>query len=277
MIYLVIPVFNRWNFTDQCLEKLSNQTNKNFRTVVVDHGSTDNTALHIANKYPDVILLSGDSFMWWTAATNFGIKYALNEGADYIITINNDTVPNLDYIEKLYNHIEQYPDVLIGASAFDASNGKVIYRGETLNWFVESSRKNVCDAQRPDNGLFRVSHFPGRGLLIPSKVFSAVGLFDEVKFPHYMADYDFTLTAARKGFDIYCSYDAMIGIWPEASGANQLKGKKSLQSYKNHLFGIKGGANLPLFYKYVFRHCPYYALPSHLTLGTLRRLIGFWV
>ncbi len=59
-------------------------------------------------------------------------------------------------------------------------------------------------------GLHKVTHFPGRGLWIPRKVFDVLGLFDEKKFPHYYADYDFTHSAVRAGFEIYCNYDARL-------------------------------------------------------------------
>ena len=44
MLYVVIPVFNRWRYTRACLESLRQQTSQAFRVVVVDDGSTDETA-----------------------------------------------------------------------------------------------------------------------------------------------------------------------------------------------------------------------------------------
>ena len=51
MIYIIIPVFNRWNFTVECLNSLINQTYKKFKIIVVDHGSTDGTSFNIKNEF----------------------------------------------------------------------------------------------------------------------------------------------------------------------------------------------------------------------------------
>ncbi len=278
MLFVVIPVFNRWSFTKDCLKSLTLQSNDLFKIIVVDHGSTDGTSDKVALQFPDVILLKGDKSMWWTAATNVGLRYALNNDASSILTLNNDTIADPDYIAEIFKAADKAPaNALIGSTFIDVNTKEVTYRGEIVNWLLQTNSENIWLKAEPKDGLVPVTHFPGRGLLIPREVFEKIGLFDEKHFPHYMADYEFTLRAAKKGFPLFCAWNAKIGTYPEASGAKQLKQAKSLRAYKEHLFGIKGGANLPLFYKFAIRHCPVYALPSYLFLGTARRLIGYWL
>lgn len=278
-LYIVIPVFNRWHFTLACLKSLSEQSDKRFKTIVVDHGSTDDTSVQIAQLFPDVIVLQGDESMWWTAAVNMGIEYALQHKATYVLTLNNDTIARPDYVAQLFKAIENAPaNSLIGSTSIDANTHQVTYCGEKVLWFSETSSPHVKHVTaEPVNGLLEVTHFPGRGLLIPAAVFEKIGLFDEKGFPHYMADYEFTMRAAKYGFPVLCAWNARIITYPEASGANEIKATKTVSGYKQYLFGIKGGGNLPLFYRYALRHCPVYALPSHLILGTARRLIGYWI
>lgn len=279
MIYIVIPVFNRWSFTDMCLASLERQSDKRFKVVVVDHGSTDGTSENISSSYPTVHIVKGDESMWWSAATNVGIQFAIEMKATYILTLNNDTIAESNYIEAMYRAIAVAPqNALIGSAAISYETKEITYLGEIANWYLAANKYNhLGEATRPANGLFEVSHFPGRGLLIPLAVFNLIGLFDERCFPHYMADYDFTLRAASRGFKLFCSYDAQIITFPDASGANQLKSKKSLKAYGEHLFGMKGDANLPLYIKYGIRHSPLAALPSFLFLGIARRVLGYWL
>ncbi|MBC5992531.1 glycosyltransferase family 2 protein [Pontibacter cellulosilyticus] len=278
MIYIVIPVLNRWSFTQACLKSLQRQTFSQFQVIVIDHGSSDGTCELIAAQFPEVTVLTGNDQMWWAAATNVGIRHAIRNSATYVLTLNNDTVAQPDYIERLIETTKVAPKLsLIGSTAVDYNTGKVLYRGELINWLTETSRKLVNSEHIPESGLFELTHFPGRGLLIPIEVFNTVGLFDEVHFPHYMSDYEFTLRARKEGFKIFCACAAFLSIYPEASGANQLINRKTIKNYYYHLFGMKGGANLPLFYRYAFRHCPLYALPSFLLLGTTRRLLGYWL
>jgi GT2 family glycosyltransferase len=119
--------------------------------------------------------------------------------------------------------------------------------------------------------------YPGRGLLIPRLVFEKAGLYAEKELPHYMADYDFTHLVIRHGFKVYCNYDAKLYTFPEEGGDHKLKKKKSLKNYYNHLFSIKGGANLKNFTIYTFRNCPKKDIPVSLVMGYLRRLGGYWI
>jgi GT2 family glycosyltransferase len=82
MIYIVIPVFNRWQFTQPCLQSLREQTYRNFKVIVVDHGSTDGTSEYINKEFPEALVLLGNESMWWTAATNLGVKYAIEHKVD---------------------------------------------------------------------------------------------------------------------------------------------------------------------------------------------------
>ena len=100
-ICVVVPVRNRIELTKRFLEAFFKSTYKCFTMVIVDDASTDSTVEYITKKYPEVVLLHGDGNLWWTGATNMGVKYAIENNYDYVLTINNDSVvekelPNLD-------------------------------------------------------------------------------------------------------------------------------------------------------------------------------------
>lgn len=276
MIYIVIPVHNRKDFTKNCLLSLREQTYKNFKTVIIDDGSTDGTAEILKSDFPEVHVIKGDGNLWWTAATNLGVNYALDNNADYVLTLNNDTIATKDFLEKMIFWAESTPNALLGAFAIDAETKKPVYGGEIINWKLANS-KFLLDILPKEKwyGLHEVTHFPGRGLLIPSKVFLEIGLFDEKHFPHYAADYDFTHRAIRAGYKVYCNFDAKLMIYPDASGDAQNRKKKSLKNYYNHLFGMKGGGNLIRFTKYNLRNCPKKYIPINLIIGYFRRIFGY--
>lgn len=275
-LYIVIPVHNRKDFTRNCLLSLQPQTVQNFKTIVIDDGSTDGTSEMIQKEFPEVTLLHGDGNLWWTGATNLGVQYALNHSADYIITLNDDTIAAEDLIEKMMFWTERIPDALLGAFSLDAQTKKPVYGGEIINWKTAGS-KFLLDILKLEEwrGLHEVSHFPGRGLLIPAEVFHKIGLFDAKHFPQAAADYDFTHRAVRAGYSLYCDYDAKLLIYPDASGDVQLRKKKSLRNYYYHLFGIKGGGNLKRFMLYAFRNCPQKYLIFFLIIGLIRRIFGY--
>ncbi|WP_020528955.1 glycosyltransferase family 2 protein [Flexithrix dorotheae] len=278
MIYIIIPVFNRKHFTKDCLLSLREQTNKNFKIVVVDDGSTDGTSDMLRADFSEVDILFGDGNLFWTAATNLGIKYALEKDASHILTLNNDVIALPDYIEKMIYWSEKYPNALLGSLALEKGTDKPTYGGEIINW-ANHTYKYLLDQlpQEEQKGLHKVTHFPGRGLLIPSQVFNKIGLYAEKALPHYMADHDFTHKALRNNFEIYCNFDAKLYTYPEASGDHQNRKKKSLQKYYNHLFDIRGGGNIRNFIVYTFRNCPPLFIPSFLSIGLAKRVFGYFL
>lgn len=282
MIFIVIPVFNRWNYTRECLLSLRKQDYDNYKIIIVDDGSTDGTSDYLKKDFPEVITIPGDGNLWWTAATNLGVDFAirnkvLNE-ENFVLTLNNDTLVPSNFLTNILSGYYKAPkQSLIGATAINAKNGEVYYRGEKIKWFLEASTFFSDKAQKPNNGLQEVTVFPGRGLLIPVNVFEKIGLFDAKNFPHYAADYDFSLRSTKAGFGLYCSWDAVVEIFPDESGSVQLIKKKTVKNYFEHILGIKGAANIVVFVKYAFKHCPLYALPFFLTIGLVRRLFGYFI
>jgi GT2 family glycosyltransferase len=278
MLYVVIPVYNRWHYTQACLEALRKQTFRAFQTVVVDDGSTDGTAGHLADAFPEVTVLKGSGNLYWTAAVNLGIAHALAQRADRVMTLNNDTLPPPDFLARMHAKAWCIPTPCWDPLELDAGTGKILYGGERINWLKATAEPlpgTAATGQR--GGLHPVDWLPGRGLLIPAAVFATIGLFDARTFPHYFADLDFTRTALRHGFPLYLNYEATLLTYPEASGDRQNKARKSLRNYYNHLFGIKGGGNLRDFTRFARRHCPWPYLPSYVLLGSLRRIGSYFL
>lgn len=278
MIYIIIPVHNRKEFTKNCLLSLRAQTYKDFNTVIIDDGSTDGTGEMLEKEFPEVHVIKGDGNLWWTAATNLGVKYALENNTDYVLTLNNDTIATEDFLEKMIYWAERTPNALLGAFAIDADTKKPVYGGEIINWKWAKS-KFLLDVLPKEQwyGLHEVTHFPGRGLLIPAEVFKKIDIYDEKHFPHYAADYDFTHRAIRSGYLVYCNYDAKLFIYPDVSGDQENRKKKSLKNYYNHLFSKKGGGNLFIFTKYALKNCPLKFLLPFFLIGFTRRIFGYLI
>lgn len=278
MLYIVIPVFNRKAFTRACLHSLQQQTHLAFTVVVVDDGSTDGTGLMLREEFPAVLVEQGDGNLFWTAGVNLGIRRALREGATQVMTLNNDVLAAPDFVADMLAKAAQHPTAVLGALELDAATGQPIYGGETLDW--RTNTRHDLLAQLPASrrhGLHPVTYLPGRGLLLPRAVLETIGLFDEKRLPHYLADFDYTSVARRHGFPVYCNYDAHLSTYPEESGQEITRRHRSLRGYYQHLFGIRGGGNLRNFTWFSLKNCPRPYLPYFLLNGYARRLVGYFL
>ena len=94
-IFIVLN-WNGKNDTIQCLASLKALTTAH-SVLVVDNGSTDDSALEIARAFPDVEVIATGSNLGYAEGNNVGLRHALKNSPDAILILNNDTVvePNL--------------------------------------------------------------------------------------------------------------------------------------------------------------------------------------
>ncbi|MGI8857787.1 MAG: glycosyltransferase family 2 protein [Thermomicrobiales bacterium] len=97
---IIIPVYNRLLFTTICVRSLIAVADHwdECEVILVDNGSTDGTAAFLATLGPPFRVISN--------AQNLGFARACNQGAaaargDYLIFLNNDTVPQPGWLAAL--------------------------------------------------------------------------------------------------------------------------------------------------------------------------------
>lgn len=96
LISVVVPAFNAEEYIVQCIENLLHQTYKNLEIIVVDDGSTDNTA-QLTQQFSTVKYIH---------KKNEGVSVARNTGIDaatgeYIHFMDADDLLNLEFYENM--------------------------------------------------------------------------------------------------------------------------------------------------------------------------------
>lgn len=262
-IYIVIPVFNKIEYTRNCLNSLKGQTYSNFQTIVVDDGSKDGTSEIIASEFPEVMLLKGNGNLWWTGATNMGVEFALQSAdeQDFILTLNNDLEVNEDYLEQLLKVYRQAKPCLVGSVSVNIHEPeKVEFLGVKWNSITAKSRPVIQErinyTQLKDQYDYLPSDLlPGRGTLIPVEAFHKIGLFDFKHFPQYVADYDFARRAYNAGYKLVVSTKAVVQSVVESSGL-KYKDKPSFKVFFQSLSSIKSPVWYKIRYYWAMRHSP---------------------
>jgi GT2 family glycosyltransferase len=112
---IIIPVHNRAHLTRQCLDALLAKAAPAVahEILVVDDGSTDHTE-QLLGSY-------GERIGVHRLPANAGFASACNAGArlarsDYLVFLNNDTLPQAGWLEALVRYAENHPDVAVVGS-----------------------------------------------------------------------------------------------------------------------------------------------------------------
>ena len=96
-VFIIILNWNNWVDTKDCLESLKTNGYQNCEVVVVDNGSDEKP--EITN--PKIKVIYNKENLGFSGGNNVGIKYALENGADYVLILNNDTIASDDFLVKL--------------------------------------------------------------------------------------------------------------------------------------------------------------------------------
>ena len=260
-----------------------NQPHQKFTAVVIDDGSSDGSSEMIQKEFPEVVLLQGDGNLWWAGATNLGVKYAIENASqdDYILTMNDDTVVNPDYLETLMECASKHPKSLIGSIVLkDRDRGIIEDGGVKINWstakfnFLSRGLEyKVVMSKGPY--IIPVDVLSGRGTLIPVKVFQNIGLYDSKNLPHYGADYEFSHRAKKTGCDLFVNYKSAV-LAKVCSNDVSIEEKASKWSeFVKSLFSRESAFCIKYRWKFARLACPKTLLLSFFLLDISRIFVGF--
>jgi GT2 family glycosyltransferase len=195
LIYIIIVNLNGLNHLKECFDSLFAMEYKNFRIVLVDNGSSDESLEFTRSSYPDIEIIENGSNMGFSAGVNKGIYRALQKRADYVALLNNDTVVDRLWLSELVNHCERDHEVgVVGGTVFFYNDRALINStGLIINklgyaWDRDFGEKG-SDVQRVCGPVIGVS---GVAMLIKTHLFPQVGALDEHFFCYY-EDADFCL------------------------------------------------------------------------------------
>ena len=254
VVYIILLNWNGWRDTLNCLKSLKKLNFDNYFVVVVDNGSTDDSIAHLSGS-EEITLLRSDSNLGFSGGCNIGIRHAIDNRADYIWLLNNDTIVDSNALSEMVT--VACKDRKIGAV------GSVIYNMETsqeiqawgggrvsfLLGQAQTISKPIKDSQ--------LDYLTAASVLICADALNQVGLLDENCFFMYWEDADFSFRLRDMGWQIVVAERSFIYHKLHASTG---KGSRLLPQYFNK-------SSVRFFLRYA--PCPLWSI----TLGIGLRLI----
>lgn len=253
-IYTIIPNWNGKRFLQNCLASLQHQTIAH-EIVVVDNGSNDGSVALIETCFPGVHIVRLDKNRGFAGGVNAGIKYALDQGAEYIALFNNDAVAEADWLEHLVNTIQESEQAgIVTGKLLEQDRDVIDSTGDCYSiWGTPfpRGRGEVDHGQYDSHDQRRVLAASGGASLYRASVFEQIGRFDERFFAYY-EDVDISFRARLAGWEVL--YEPAAVARHAIGGTSQNLGDFRLyHMYKNFWFLFVKNMPGVLFWKYGWR------------------------
>lgn len=203
-VVIVILNWNGMQFTLDCLESLGGLDYPTVEVMVVDNGSADKSVSAIRERFPAVTVLENGENLGFTGGNNVGLRYALAQGADYGLLLNNDTEVAPDFLRRLVNAAEADTCIgMAGPTIYYYEQPDVIWSaGGSIDWRRGSTRMvgvNERDEGQMGTEPRTVDFVTGCAMLVRRSVMERVGLFDERFFAYY-EETEWCVRAGRAGY-----------------------------------------------------------------------------
>jgi glycosyltransferase involved in cell wall biosynthesis len=145
-ITVLMPAYNASNYIGEAIESVLKQTFSEFELLIIDDGSTDNTA--------NIVLSFSDSRIVFIQQPNAGIANALNNGlhharAEYIARFDADDICYENRLEVQYDFAQKNPEYIVVGSEVDYVDvrGNFVFSYQPRGYTDEQIKKlsySVC-------------------------------------------------------------------------------------------------------------------------------------
>lgn len=233
-VLIVVLNWNGIDDTEKCVESLLVQTYKNYKILVVENGSGDDSLSRIkklAKAHPQKVLYAANSRNFgFAGGVNTGIKYALENNFDAVALFNNDAVADKDWLQNLEKNLNKETSIVTGLLLH--ANGKTI---DSTGDFYSSWGIGFPRNRGDKPSLAPVSGFvfsaSGGSSLYKTSLFREIGLFDETFFAYY-EDTDISFRTQLADHKIYYTKEA-IAYHEQGATSSKIPGFTVYQTFKN--------------------------------------------
>jgi len=199
-VSIVIPVYNKWQYTYICLSSLKKNINRRipYEVILIDDGSTDETQNLSENIVSNIVYVKNDKNLGFVGSCNVGAKKARGK---FIVFLNNDTFIKKYWLESLIDTFENNENVGLVGSKLICADG-VLQEAGGIVW----KNKNCWNYGRfgnPTDPAFNylkdVDYCSGASIMLSREIFDKLSGFDEVYAPGYFEDTDLAFRVRQLG------------------------------------------------------------------------------
>lgn len=240
LVYIILVNYNGAKDTIECVKSLEQITYNNYRVLIIDNNSTDDSVKilkkNINSKH---IIIESKENNGFSAGNNIGIKIALEDKADYVLLLNNDTVVDKRFLEPLIESFNSNVGITIGKIYYTKEKNKIWYDGGNINFKTAKIRHFNYD--KYDTKMYademEITFATGCCMLISSEVIKKVGMLSEDYFLYY-EDTDYCCKVIKNNYKIIYNPNSII-YHSVSSSTNKISNLLQYYMIRNKLIFIK--------------------------------------
>ncbi|HKH59293.1 MAG TPA: glycosyltransferase family 2 protein [Flavitalea sp.] len=191
LVSIVILNWNGRKYLEQFLPSVLSSTYSNYKVVVIDNASTDDSVSFLESNYSQIKIIS--------LPGNFGFAKGYNEGlkqvqGDYYILLNSDVEVERDWIEPAIALMQSNKNIAAcQPKLLQFHNRKMFeYAGAAGGWLdylgYPFAKGRVFDVCEEDNGQYNypepIFWASGAAMFVRASVYHQLGGLDEYFFAH---------------------------------------------------------------------------------------------
>lgn len=231
-VSIIIPVFNKWQFTYNCLGSLKkNVRNIKYEVIIVDNASTDETQKLFSEKIGNINYIRNEKNLNFVGGNNKGLEYVKGK---YVVFLNNDTFVLAGWLESLLDTFQKNKNVgLVGS--------KLIYPDGTLQeaggiiW-KNKNAWNFGNGKNPDDWEFSylkdVDYCSAASVMIRTELIQELGGFDSIYQPAFFEDADLAFRIRKLGLRTIFQPKSELIHFEGVTAGKDTKNKKSFKKYQ---------------------------------------------
>lgn len=233
-VTVILVNYNGRKYLENCVESLRRQTYSDMSVLVIDNCSEDDSVKFLKENYPEVKVIASNQNNGFAKGNNIGMRYAIENGAEYVLLLNVDTVLDSRLLACLLDEAE---DTVITVPKIysDKRYMKIWYAGGEIDYVNGDS----CHTMKSgSDAVQEVSFACGCCMLIHKNIIAKIGMLDENYYLYY-EDTDWSVRF-RKG-NIKIRYVPDAKMWHKIEGSGGKKGRvyKTYYLTRNQLYFIK--------------------------------------
>lgn len=252
LVAIVILNWNGKKFLEKFLPSLKTTTYSNYKIVVADNGSTDDSIAYLQQSHPDIEQIHNGTNKGFAGGYNAALQHVQ---ADYYVLLNSDVEVTPGWIEPIIHLMEN--DAGIGACQpkILAWHNKNLfeYAGGSGGWIdalgYPFCRGRLFDTCEKDDGQYDdpqpVFWASGCAFFVRASVYHAMEGLDAFFFAH-QEEIDLCWRMQRQGYSVWVCPQSVVY---HVGGGTLAKGnpRKTFLNYRNSLIML--WKNYPLLQK----------------------------